>query len=154
MNCVVHGTDNGIRIKSQRGRGGVVEGVAVSNVVMHDVQHPFTITTFYQGSDRGETHEVGEGTPRFRNFLFSNITARGARDAGSITGLAEMPVENVIFDNVQLQAQRGFSAAHAKQVIFRDVVIDNAEGPPLSQRDCTDLDVSRLRFPTTQTVSE
>lgn len=45
-NSVFQGTDVGIRVKSQRGRGGVVEGVAVSNVVMQDVASAFTITMF------------------------------------------------------------------------------------------------------------
>ena len=51
-NCVFQGTDTGIRIKSQRGRGGVVEGVTISNIVMQDVASPFTITTFYGGSEK------------------------------------------------------------------------------------------------------
>src|SRR4030095_3817 len=105
-NCIFRGTDIGIRLKSQRGRGGVVEGLSVSNVVMQDVPHPFTITTFYMGSDRPEDEfPVNEGTPTFRELHFSNITARGAKDAGSITGLKEMPIENVTFNNVQIQAE-------------------------------------------------
>ena len=36
-NCVFDGTDRGIRIKSTRGRGGVVEDIRVSNVVMSDI---------------------------------------------------------------------------------------------------------------------
>ena len=51
-NCVFHGTDCGIRIKSQRGRGGVIEGISFSNIVMQDVPHPFVITTFYMGKDK------------------------------------------------------------------------------------------------------
>ena len=37
-NCVFDGTDRGIRIKSTRGRGGVVEDIRVSNVVMSDME--------------------------------------------------------------------------------------------------------------------
>ena len=79
-NCVFQGTDVGIRIKSQRGRGGLVEGLVVSNVVMHDVAHPFVITTFYMGADKpNDVFPVNDGTPRYRGFQFNNITARAPK---------------------------------------------------------------------------
>ncbi len=145
-NCVFHGTDNGIRIKSQRGRGGVVEGITADNLVMQDVPTPFLITMFYSGRDTpAETFPVDAGTPRFRDFLFSNITARGARVAGAITGLREMPVENVTFTNVHIQAGRGFTCTNARHVVFDDVVIDTAAGPALLLRDASGIETGRLR---------
>lgn len=145
-NCVFQGTENGIRIKSQRGRGGIVEGLAVSNIVMQDVPSPFTITTFYMGTDKpGDVFPVDDGTPRFRDFLFSNITARGAKNAGSVTGLREMPIENLTFSNVHIQAQTGFTCTNARGITFQDVVIDPVAGPAMTLTNCTDIDTSRLR---------
>ena len=37
-NCVFDGTDRGIRIKSTRGRGGVVEDIQVDNIVMRNIK--------------------------------------------------------------------------------------------------------------------
>jgi len=145
-NCVFQGTDIGIRIKAQRGRGSVVEGLTVANVVMQDVSHPFTITTFYQGNDKpGDVFPVDEGTPHFRDFLFSNITARGAQDAGSITGLRELPIEDISFSHVHIQAAKGFTCTNAREISFLDVVINTSEGPALILRNATDIDSSRLR---------
>ena len=145
-NCVFQGTDIGIRIKSQRGRGGVVEGVSAANIVMQDVPAPFVITTFYSGGDKpGEIHPVDEGTPRYRDFLFSNITARGAKSAGAITGLREMPVENITFSNVHVQAATGFTCTNARGISFQDVVIDTDRGPALILRNATEIDSARLR---------
>jgi polygalacturonase len=144
-NCVFHGTDIGIRVKSQRGRGGVVEGLTVSNIVMQDVPHPFTITTFYMGTDRPEDNfPVNEGTPTFRDFLFTNITARGAKDAGSITGLKEKAVEQMMFMNVHIQSETGFNCTAAKQVSFKDVVIDTKSGPALRIRGSDQIDTSGI----------
>jgi polygalacturonase len=144
-NCVFQETDIGIRVKAQRGRGGVVEGLSVSNIVMVDVPSPFTITTFYAGPDRPDAvYPVNEGTPRFRDFHFSHITARGAKTAGSITGLREQPVENITFTDVQINAQTGFSVTNARDIVFRDVRIDTAGGPALVTKNSQAVDASRL----------
>jgi polygalacturonase len=46
-NCVFRGTDRGFRLKTQDGRGGVVDGLVVSNIVMQDVYEPFRIHMYY-----------------------------------------------------------------------------------------------------------
>ena len=145
-NCVFNGTDIGIRIKSQRGRGGVVEGLSVSNIVMVDVPTPFVITTFYNGSDKPEdVHAVDEGTPRYRDMLFSNISARNAKSAGSITGLREMPIENLTFSNVHITAQSGFVCTNASGITFLDSVIDTEKGPALTIIASKMVDATRLK---------
>jgi polygalacturonase len=144
-NCVFQGTDIGIRVKSQRGRGGVVEGFTAANITMENVPHPFVITTFYMGKDKpGDQFAVSEGTPRFRDFHFDNITARGASDAGSITGLREMPVEDIVLSNVHIAAEKGFTCTDARRISFYDVEINPAQGPALTLRDAPDIDTTRL----------
>jgi polygalacturonase len=146
INCVFHGTDNGIRIKSQRGRGGVVEGLTVSNIVMEDVPHPFVITTFYMGSDTAtDLYPVDEGTPRFRGFLFSNISARGAQDAGSITGLRESPISDISFSHVRIESATGFTCTNASEIAFFDTEIEPAKGPALVLKNADAVDTRGLR---------
>jgi polygalacturonase len=148
-NCVFQGTEIGIRVKSQRGRGGVVEGFTAANIVMQNVPHPFVITTFYMGKDKpSDRFPVNDGTPRFRDFLFSNITAYDAADAGSITGLREQPVEDIVFNNVRIAAARGFSCVNARHISFDDVEINPADGPALVLRNSTEIDSARLRSQT------
>lgn len=145
-NCVFQGTDSGIRVKTQRGRGGVVEGFNVANVVMQDVGSAFNITAFYSGKSMlNELVPVGEGTPVFRDFHFSNITARGSKTIGEITGLREMPFADVTFSGVQVQARTGMKITNARDIAFQDVVFDVTTGQALETVNATAIDTARLR---------
>jgi len=131
-NCVFQGTDVGIRVKSQRGRGGLVEGFNAANIVMENVRSAFTITTFYMGTDKPtDLFPVNDGTPVFRDFHFTNITARGSKTAGEITGLKEMPIGTITFSGVHIQAQTGMRITNAKDVTFTDSKIEPKEGEPM-----------------------
>ena len=109
-NCVFIGTDRGIRIKSRRGRGGVIEDIRVSNLIMDGVLCPFTMNLYYHIGVRGNTEisdknprSVDDTTPRLRRIHFSHITAREVKHAaGFLYGLAEMPLEEISFTDVTI----------------------------------------------------
>ncbi len=109
-NCVMVGTDCGIRMKTRRGRGGVVEDIRVSNIVMREVLVPFTMNLFYNALAKGDPiiadrrpRPVDAGTPRFRRIRFSQITADDAHYAAAfLYGLPEMPIEDVTFRDVSI----------------------------------------------------
>jgi polygalacturonase len=128
-NCVFQGTQRGIRIKSQRGRGGVVEGVLANNIVMEDVSVPFSFTMYYSGGARDARPEpVSEGTPVFRDISLSNMLIRGARTAGEILGLPEMPIQAVRFSNIKIVAKEGFQCRYTRDITFRDVQVLTEKG--------------------------
>ena len=110
-NCVLRGTDRGIRVKTRRGRGGSVERVRASNLVMTDVLCPLAINMRYgcgawgdpEVSDLGR-RERGPGTPSIRGLALSSITAWGARVAAAwIDGLPESPVEGLSLSDVSIE---------------------------------------------------
>ena len=113
-NCVFVGTDRGIRIKSRRGRGGLIEDIRVTNVVMRDVLCPFTMNLYYHVNARGDKtvsdkqpRPVNDGTPRIRHVHLSHITARGAKiAAGFVYGLPEMPIEDLTLDDISITMDR------------------------------------------------
>jgi hypothetical protein len=99
------------------------------------------MTTYYSGGageDRPEP--VGEGTPLFRDISLSNILARGARVAGEILGLPEMPIQGVTLDNVKIAAQQGFVIRHAKDITFHRTRIEAKSGPPIVQQNVVKFD--------------
>lgn len=113
-NCVFIGTDRGIRIKSRRGRGGVIEDIRISNLIMDGVLCPFTMNLYYHIGVRGNTdisdknpRSVDDSTPRLRHIHFSHITARDVKHAaGFLYGLAEMPLEDISFSNISISISK------------------------------------------------
>jgi hypothetical protein len=145
-NCVFRGTDRGFRLKTQRGRGGVVDGLVASNIIMEDVIEPFGITLYYSGRGGIDKPEpVNEGTPVWRNLYFQNIIARGARTAGYLLGLPESPFSGITFSDVRVWAKQGFSCRWANDVAFHNVRIDTEAGSALACRDMVGLEIDGFR---------
>ncbi len=130
-NCVFKGTLRGIRIKSGRGRGGVVENYRASNIVMEDVNTAVSIDMYYGGGN-SDLIPVTVETPIFRNFHLSNITAINVENAAEIRGLPEAPIENFSITNSNFTAEDGFEVSFVKDFVLRDVVVDCENGSPLS----------------------
>ncbi|MFI1745644.1 glycoside hydrolase family 28 protein [Thalassobellus sediminis] len=126
-NCVFDGTDRGIRIKAARGRGGVVEDIRVSNIVMNNIKlEAFMMNLFYDKNTKVEP--VSERTPIFRNIHMSNITGSNVNVAGRILGIPEMPIQNISFNDINIEAKKGFSISTAKDIEFHDVNITTTLG--------------------------
>lgn len=118
-NCIFRGTDRGIRIKSRRGRGGTVEDVVVSNIVMTDVLAPLTVNLYYGCGAWGDPvvgdkgpRPVDQGTPAVRNLSLSNVVARGVKLAAAfVYGLPESPVVNLTLRDVHVEMDPQWSEA-------------------------------------------
>lgn len=130
-NCVFDGTDRGIRLKSSRERGGIVEEIRVSNIVMKNIRNQaFVFNLLYDKSlPEGP---VSEKTPIFRNIHISNVTGSEIKNAGDIIGIAEMPVENISFNNINIDAENGFSITRAHDIEFINVTVNAKNGSAFS----------------------
>jgi polygalacturonase len=114
-NCIFIGTERGIRIKTRRGRGGVIEDIRASNIVMREVLVPFTMNLYYNFLAKGDQsvsdkrpRAVDAGTPRVRRIQFAQITALDAQYAAAyLYGLPEMPIEDVTFRDVSIAMSPG-----------------------------------------------
>jgi polygalacturonase len=127
-NCVFDGTDRGIRLKSARGRGGIVEEIRVDNIVMKNiVKEALTFNLFYDPNTKEEP--VSERTPVFRNIHISDLTAVNVKDACLFYGIPEMPIENLTFSNLNIQSEKGFVINTAKDIELHDVLVTTKKGP-------------------------
>lgn len=142
-NCVFDGTDRGIRIKSMRGRGGVVEEIRVSNIVMKNIRYEaIKMNMEYQ---KTENEPISERTPRFRNIHISDLTASETKQAGSLLGLDEMCIENVTFSNINIDAQKGFEFQNVHNIEFHQVTVNTKKGPVLAGENVKNLEIDAVK---------
>jgi polygalacturonase len=126
-NCVFDGTDRGIRIKSARGRGGVVEDIRVDNIVMKNIKEEAIILDLFYDKDNA-AEPVTERTPTFRNIHISNVTGGNVNKAGFVRGISEMPIQNISFSNINMDGKEGFTVNTATDIEFHDVKVNASVG--------------------------
>jgi Glycosyl hydrolases family 28/Pectate lyase superfamily protein len=147
-NCRFIGTDKGIRIKTRRGRGGIVENLHFENIEMQGIrQHAISCNMYYFTRPTTTVPPVTVETPRIRNIVIRNITCNGARYAASLRGLPEMPLENVIIENVTITAKSGFSLRDAENIKLTSIHIDPEKDTALSITDVRDLTIKKCSCP-------
>ena len=83
-NIVCQGTQKGVRIKSTRGRGGLIENVRFDHWTMDNVDEAINVTNYYTS---GPEEPVSERTPIFRNIAISNMTINHSPLMINIEGL-------------------------------------------------------------------
>jgi polygalacturonase len=142
-NIVSQGTDRGIRIKSTRGRGGILENIRFDNWVIEDTPYPaIEITNYYT---RAPEEPVSRRTPVFRNFGISNVTINRCKTAVNIEGLPEMPVEGLRLTDIIASAQEGLRAFNTKGLELHNVRVNPESGVPFLIRDSSDLDLNGVQ---------
>jgi polygalacturonase len=141
-NCTFENTENGIRIKSQRGKGGVVENIIYQDLTMKNVDPAITFTCYYMNNSaqdpvsptipkEGAEAPVAGNTPLYRNIHIRNLSATSQRSAGQILGLPESQISDVVLENVQITAgTAGLTIKNAKGIRLNQVQITAAKGPP------------------------
>ena len=158
--CTFLGTDVGLRFKSTRGRGGVVENIHIHNINMIDIPHEALLfDLFYGGKGAGEETDeelaarmkaavppVTEETPAFRDIYISDVTVNGAGRAMFFNGLPEMPIRNIDIKNVQItDAKAGIVISQAENVTIENANVE-AEGDALKVRFAKNVKVNGEEF--------
>jgi polygalacturonase len=136
-NCTFEDTDNGIRIKSDRKRGGAVVNLLCENITMKNVAGAITLTSYYPKIPKtDEPQPVTSTTPAYSNITIRNLEATSTKDAGFIVGLPESPIQNVLLENVRITSERaGLEMRHVRGIKLVNVEIKPRKGEPLISRD-------------------
>ena len=139
-NCTFENTENGIRIKSDLRRGGLVENISYSDITMSNVAPAITFTCNYQNNSAGDTNQPSEpprlaagpqSPPLYRNIQVTNLRATCQKNAGLISGLPDNCISNVVFENVQITAPKGLTVRNVRGVQFKNSKIVATTGPSI-----------------------
>ena len=135
-NCQFLGTDVGLRFKSTRGRGGIVENIFIDNVSMTDIKtDAITFNMYYGGKSVAEMladgdnpdnvtkQPVTEETPIFRHIDIKNIVCNGAGRAMEFNGLPEMPINGIRLQNINIVAKSDAVFNNCQDIKQRNVHI-------------------------------
>ncbi len=160
-NCKFIGTDVGLRFKSNRGRGGVVENIYINNISMFDiVTDSFLFDLYYGGKSASESLEDGdeatqasdlkpvdETTPVFRNIFVKNIVSRNARRAMFFNGLPEMNISNIHVENAQLSSLLGAELSESDGIVLKNIHVEPKQGPALILNNVKNLKAENITYP-------
>ena len=125
-NCVFDGTDRGIRIKSTRGRGGVVEDIRVSNIIMSNIKREAVVLNLKYSEMPVEP--MSERTPLFRDISISGLTAVGVKTPVKIVGLEEAPVTDIILRDINVKnAREKCIFENCERIRLTDVIVNGKE---------------------------
>jgi polygalacturonase len=134
--CVFRDTENGLRIKSPRGRGGLVSNISYSDITMSNVNPAITITCYYpKVPDTDAAQPVVDGTPAFKNITIRNLTATCPKNAGMIVGLPESPVTGIRLENVMIKAMTGLQMRNVRGANFERVALGVRKGNPVDTQN-------------------
>ena len=156
-NCTFLGTDVGLRFKSNRGRGGVVENIYISNIEMMNIPaQAISFNLFYGGTSASEDLEAGgdvkapsvlpvtEETPQFKNIFIRNVNCKGAYQAIVLQGLPEMNLKNIQLENVLIEADNGMVCSDATGVKIKNLTLITKKAPVTDFQNSRDVSIDGL----------
>ncbi len=165
-NCTFIGTDVGLRFKSNRGRGGVVQNIYISDIRMINIPtQAISFDLYYGGKSVSEM--LAEGgqqamaqaepvtieTPQFKNIFIRDVSLKGAMQAVFLQGLPEMNLDNIEISNMQLEADRGITLIDASNVKIDNIELVTKKGTALELYNSRQVTVNGFSTGTKQAGS-
>jgi polygalacturonase len=155
--CLFIGTDVGLRFKSNRGRGGVVENIYIRDINMINIPYEAILfDLFYGGKSAAESvgddntearnkiPPVTEETPGFKNIFIKNITCNGASRAMYFNGLPEMNLKNIRVENSTFTATSGAEIRESDGVMINNVIINVQSGPGVNLYNVKNISLNKV----------
>ncbi len=150
-NCDFVGTDVGLRFKSARDRGGLVDNIYIKNIFMRDiVNQAILFNTYYENAkENSNPVPVTDRTPIFKNIYIDSIYCVGAKEAASVIGLPEMPIQDIYISNSYFSADKGFRSEFAKNISIDNVQIMPQKGPVFVLEQSSGFKLNKIVYPET-----
>lgn len=151
--CTFMGTDKGIRFKTTRGRGGIVENIHIRNINMSNIVQEAIFFDMYYWTKPPQANEVQTippvtaETPQIRNVFIENINCNGADVGVFVRGLPEMPVQHIKMKNLNMTVNKGMEIKDAQDISIENVrLYTHDENPLLYIESAGNLHFNALQF--------
>lgn len=155
--CTFMGTDIGLRFKTTRGRGGIVEKIYVKNISMKNIVHEAILFDMYyfakppagpgNGAQEPPVPPVTEATPQFRDFDISNVTCDGAERGIFVRGLPEMNIQSIRLRDISIKAGKGAALIEAQHISLSNIQLITVDTQPvISIENSSGLVFDNIRY--------
>ena len=155
------GTNIGIRFKSAKVRGGIVENIWFHDIKMKDVANPFHFELNWYPEysycvipDNIPEEEIRErwrllsqrvtppekGIPEFRNIKLSEIVVEKAKEAFYANAYPEKPIHRISWENVTVEAEESGKLNYASDWAMKNVKLISASGKPVELFECKNIE--------------
>ncbi|WP_167619338.1 glycoside hydrolase family 28 protein [Maribellus sediminis] len=155
------GTNIGIRFKSAKVRGGLIENIYFHDIEMKDVANPFHFELNWYPeysyctipdnipeeeikdrwrvlSQRVEPEE--KGIPEFRNITLSDIKVENAERAFYANAYPEKPIHDIHWKNVSVEAKESGKLTYASNWTMENVLLKSGTGKPVELKNCENIE--------------
>jgi polygalacturonase len=134
------GCDRGIRFKTTRGRGNVIENIHIANVEMKNIENQaINFNSYYERQATGKS-------PLFRNIYISHVRVSGARTAIEMIGLPEKWLENINIENALFENVQNGAIAHRVKELNLDDVSITSSGRPIALEDVLEATIENVNL--------
>jgi len=157
------GTNEGVRFKSAKTRGGYVQDVLIRDLKLENVPLPFTFTLNWNPSYSYATIPAGitdipphwrvlstpvtppeRGLCEFRDITIEDVTIVGARRIFSAAGMPDKQITNVKFINVSAQGNEAGSIESARNWTMTNVQLQTTDGKDVKLTDCQNVEAPKV----------
>ena len=153
-------TQYGIRFKSAKVRGGVIENIRFHDIKMNGVPYPFyfELNWFPSYSYPEIPEEIPEeeipvhwekltervkpkerGIPEFRDLVFEDITVKNAKQAFYANAYPEKPIHNLHWENIAIQSWEAGELTYAENWTMKNVTMQTKNCEQLALKNCRDI---------------
>ncbi len=149
--CVFDGTDRGIRFKTRRPRGGGGENLYFERIRMTrggcSIEWDLLGSATYVGELAARTplRAVNELTPSFSNTFIRDLDIESTRQFIVANCIPEMPLTNVLIENVKVNTGRTFRILDVKDFTLRNIQI-NAQDKTMEATNAQNLKFENVTF--------
>ncbi|WP_346863792.1 glycoside hydrolase family 28 protein [uncultured Draconibacterium sp.] len=169
------GTSTGIRFKSAKVRGGLIENIWFHDIKMKDVANPFRFElnwypeySYCNIPESIPEEEIKDrwrllsqrvvpeekGIPEFRDIKISNITVEKAEQAFYANAYPEKHIHHISFENVTVEAKESGKLSYASDWTMTNVQLTSASGKAIELIECNNIQQPELITPAKIDVPE